>query len=171
MSVRAGATPYQLADDLYRQGLAALVLQRPEEAMWSFRSALKLYRSAGALPNWRCLSYFGLSLAMANSGGMEAIRACESALKNDKSDPQLYLNLGRVYLMLGRRAKAIQIFARGLEEEPKHGELKAALREADRRGTPVLTFLDRNHPLNVYLGKARARRRSRAAPAPPSSAD
>ena len=64
--------------------------------------------------------------------------------------------------MIGRRAKAIQIFARGLEEEPKHGELKAALREADRRSTPVIAFLDRNHPLNVYLGKARARRRRAA---------
>jgi tetratricopeptide (TPR) repeat protein len=159
MSARAAATPYQMADELYRQGMAALVLKRPEEALWSFRSALKLYRSAGALPSWRCLSYFGLSLALSNGAGMpEAVRACESALKNDKYDEQLYLNLGRVYLLSGRRAKAIQMFERGLQEEPKHAELREALREADRRAPPVLSILARSHPLNVYLGKRRARR-------------
>ena len=162
MSV-AGATPYQLADDLYRQGLAALVLQRPEEALWCFRSALKLYRSAGALPSWRCLSYFGLSLALSNSGMPEALRACETALKNDKYDGELYLNLGKVYLVAGRRGKAIQTFERGIEREADHAALRAALREADRRGKPVISLLPRNHPLNVYLGKARARRQ-RATP-------
>ena len=160
MSASAGATPYQMADELYRQGLAALVLKRPEEALWSFRSSLKLYRSAGALPSWRCLSYFGLSLALTHGVGMpEAVRACESALKNDKYDGQLYLNLGRVYLLSGRRAKAIQTFERGLEEEPDFRELREALREADRRAPPVLAILPRSHPLNVYLGKRRARRR------------
>ena len=159
MSAGAKATPYQLADELYRQGLAALVLKRPDEALWSFRSALKLYRSAGALPSWRCLSYFGLSLALTNGSGMtEAVRACESALKNDKYDEQLYLNLGRVYLLSGRRATAIQMFERGLQEEPKHPELREALREADRRAPPVLSLLSRSHPLNVYLGRRRARR-------------
>jgi tetratricopeptide (TPR) repeat protein len=148
-----------MADELYRQGLAALVLKRPDEALWSFRSALKLYRSAGALPSWRCLSFFGLSLALTNGAGIpEAVRACESALKNDKYDEQLYLNLGRVYLLSGRRAKAIQMFERGLLEEPKHAELHEALREADRRAPPVLSLLPRSHPLNVYLGKRRARR-------------
>jgi len=159
MSAGARATPYQMADELYRRGLAALVLKRPEEALWSFRSALKLYRSAGALPSWRCLSYFGLSLAMANGAGMqEAVRACESALKNDKYDGQLYLNLGRVYLLNGRRSKAIHTFERGIEKEPDLAELRQALREADRRAKPVLSMLPRSHPLNVYLGRRRARR-------------
>ena len=103
MNAHVGGTPYQMADELYRQGLAALVLQRPDEALWSFRSALKLYRSAGALPSWRCLSYFGLTLAMVSGGAVEAIRACESALKSDVTDAQLYLNLARVYLLAGRR--------------------------------------------------------------------
>jgi len=160
MSAGAGATPYQLADELYRQGLAALVLERPEEALWSFRSALKLYRSSNALPSWRCLSYFGLSLALTNGTGMpEAVRACESALKNDKYDGQLYLNLGRVYLLHGRRGKAIQTFERGVEMDGDLPELRQALREADRRAPPVLPILPRSHPLNVYLGKRRARRR------------
>jgi tetratricopeptide (TPR) repeat protein len=159
MSAGASATPYQLADELYRQGLAALVLERPEEALWSFRSALKLYRSSNALPSWRCLSYFGLSLALTSGTGIpEAVRACESALKNDKYDGQLYHNLGRVYLLSGRRAKAIQTFERGLVEEADHAELRDALREADRRAPPVLSLLPRSHPLNVFLGKRRARR-------------
>lgn len=163
MSAGAGATPYQLAEDLYRQGLAALVLERPDEALWSFRSALKLYRSTNALPSWRCLSYFGLSLALTSGSGIpEAVRACESALKNDKYDGELYLNLGRVYLLSGRRGKAIQTFQRGLEEEPDHAELRRALREADRRARPVLSLLPRSHPLNVYLGKRRSRRQRAA---------
>ena len=163
MSTGARAPPYQMADELYRQGLAALVLKRPEEALWSFRSAHKLYRSAGALPSWRCLSYFGLSLALTNGAGMpEAVRACESALKSDKYDGQLYLNLGRVYLLNGRRTKAIQTFERGLLEEPEHAELSVALSEAERRARPVLSILPRSHPLNVYLGKRRARRQRSA---------
>lgn len=165
MSAGASATPYQMADEMYRQGLAALVLKRPEEALWCFRSALKLYRSSGALPSWRCLSYFGLSLALTNAGGMpEAVRACESALKNDKFDEQLYLNLGRVYLLSGRRTKAIQMFERGLLEEPNHAELREALQEAERRARPVLSILSRSHPLNVYLGKRRARRQREGRP-------
>ena len=93
-----------------------------------------------------------------SSGTTEAVRACESAIKNDKYDGQLYLNLGRVYLLSGRRSKAIQTFARGLVEEPDHAELRLALSEAERRGKPVLSILPRSHPLNVYLGKVRARR-------------
>ena len=159
MSTGARTTPYQMADELYRQGLAALVLKRPEEALWSFRSALKLYRSAGALPSWRCLSYFGLSLALTNGAGMpEATRACESALKSDKYDAELYFNLGRVYILSGRHGKAIQTFERGLLEEPDHAGLREVLRKAERRASPVLSLLSRNHPLNVYLGRRRARR-------------
>ena len=159
MSAGAGATSYQMADELYRQGLAQLVLNRPEEALWSFRSALKLFRSCNALPSWRCLSYFGLSLALTNGAAMpEAVRACESALKNDKYDGQLYVNLGRVYLLTGRRAKAIQTFERGVQMDGDLPELHQALREADRRTPPVLPMLSRSHPLNVYLGKRRARR-------------
>lgn len=162
MSVKAGATPYQMADELYREGLATLVLRRPAEALWCFRSALKLYRSAGALPSWRCLSYFGLSLALAEGGGTEAIRACESALRSDRYDAELHLNLAKVYLLVGRHAKAIQTLQRGLEVEPENEGVAAALREADRRSRPVLPLLPRSHPLNVYLGKRRARRRAQS---------
>jgi tetratricopeptide (TPR) repeat protein len=161
MSASHSATPYQMADNLYREGLAALVLKRPGEALWCFRSGLKLYRSAGAIPSWRCLSYFGLSLALAEGSGTEAIRACESALRKDRYDPQLYLNLGQVLALAGRHSKAIQTYERGLREEPENEDLAAAFREADRRGRSVLPMLSRDHPLNVFLGKRRARRSGR----------
>ena len=160
------STAFRMAEDLFREGMAALQLRRPKEALWAFQSSLKLQRSSGALPNWRCLSYFGLSLAQAEGAGLEAIRACEAALKGDRTDPVLHLNLGRVYLLAGRTPKAILAFQAGLEQDPSRSDLQAALAAVERRSAPVLPMLGRSHPLNVYLGRMRARRKAARAKAP-----
>lgn len=105
----------------------------------------------------RYLSYYGLSIARAERPTPEAIRACETAVDRDSFNPDLYLNLGRVYLMAGKQTKALAAFERGLSIAPDHPELQVQLQITDRRKPPPLSFLSRKHPMNRWLGKVRGR--------------
>jgi predicted Zn-dependent protease len=142
----------------FHRGLTALAQNRIEQATLEFGWAVQLEREQRAVrPQMRYLSYLGLSLARAHGATPEAIRACETAARHDVLDPEMLLNLGRVYAMAGKTTRAITAFASGLALAPGHRALREELRRLDRRRTPPLPFLDRSHPLNRHLGRLRAR--------------
>ncbi len=145
------------AENCFRRGLAALSEGRAREAAQLFHAAMQIEREHGApRPQMRYLSYYGLSLAYFGRAGREAIRACETAARQDFFNPDLHLNLGRVYLLAGLRVKAIQSFERGLKLAPQHAVLRAELAKVDRRGPVVFARLARSHPLNRWAGRLRA---------------
>jgi tetratricopeptide (TPR) repeat protein len=153
------------ARNQFRNGLMALVDGRHEEAAKCFGSAMALEREdhdAGRCTA-RSLSYYGLSLALANRPTPEAIQACEMAARADRLDPDLLLNLGRVMALAGRRTKALAAFEEGLKMNPQHRALKTELAKLDRRSRPVVPFLHRDHPVNFLFGKLRARLTSSSA--------
>ena len=146
-----------LSSEIYfRKGLVALAGGDPAEATNHFKQAILIERQrCAARPQMRYVSYFGLASALAEGTSPEAIHACERAARVDFYNPDLQLNLGRVYLMAGKTTRALVAFERGLRLAPAHGPLRDALGKVDRRSAPVLRCMGRNHPLNRWLGKLR----------------
>jgi tetratricopeptide (TPR) repeat protein len=133
------------------------------DAVTAFKTAMEIEKQhAVPRPQWRYLSYYGLSLARADRPTREAMDACERAVRCDPWDPDLLLNLGRVFALAGKSTRALAAYERGLQIAPRHRALRTELRALDRRSTPPLSFLSRSHPLNCALGKIRASLASRA---------
>lgn len=149
--------PILEAENHFRRGLVALVDGNAAEAVTHFQSAIQIERQRGvATPQMRYLSYYGLSLARARGASNEAIQACEIAARRDFFNPDLLLNLGRVYLMAAKTTRALAAFERGLQLAPNHAALRAERNRADRRQPPPLPMLHRQHPFNRWLGRMRA---------------
>ena len=95
--------PVLSAENNFKKGLVALVDANPEQAVGFFRQALEIEQQRNVRrPEWRYLSYYGLSLAKCGKPGAEAIEACETAARNEALKSDLYLNLGRVYSLAVR---------------------------------------------------------------------
>jgi len=145
------------AENNFRRGLAALVDDNHRDAAVFFARAIEIQRQrAGDVPEPRYLSYYGFSLAKSRAVSREALDACARAAASGGPDPDLYLNLGRVYLLAGKTALALEAFSQGLRLVPGHAPLARELGRIDRRSAPVLPLLGRDHALNRYLGRLRA---------------
>ena len=101
------------------------------------------------------LSYLGYASARCEDKAREGLRLCKLAAKRKFYDPEVQLNLSRVYLMLGDRRRAVGAMETGLKI---HGEYEPLLQLRDEIGfrrPPVLRFLSRNNPVNQLLGRLR----------------
>jgi tetratricopeptide (TPR) repeat protein len=155
--------PILSAENAFRKGLTALVDGNPEGASELFQSAILIELQHGVRrPQMRYLSYYGLSRAQARGATPDTIQACETASRRDFFNPDLLLNLGRVFVLAGKTSKALATFHRGLELAPKHKALLAEYAKIDRREMPPLSIVSRSHPLNKMLGKLRWSLRSKA---------
>jgi len=120
-------------------------------------------RQNGESVPMRYLSYYGLCLAVCSDRFEEASALCETAVRGEFYNPDLYWNLGRVYLRAGNRHQAHGSFLRGLRLNPRHAGLIGEIRRLGLRRKPVVRFFSRSHPLNRILGRLRG---SLARPAP-----
>lgn len=142
------------AEMSFRKGVQALDRGRYLESLALFESALNLEEKNGnQTPRMKYLSYYGLSLSLAVGRTNEAIEMCERVLSVEFYNPDLYLNLARVYLSAGEKRHAFQTLCQGLRLEQGHPGLIAEIRKMGLRRRPVLPFLDRSNPLNRLLGR------------------
>jgi predicted Zn-dependent protease len=149
--------PLQGAEQFFRRGVATLAEERAVEAARHFLTAMQLERQQGVRrPEMRYLSFYGLSLALARGPLREAIAACETAVTRQPENPDLHLNLARVYLAAGEPTRALRSATSGLALDPDHRGLRALLPAIERRRRPALRFLTRDHPVNRVLGRLRA---------------
>jgi predicted Zn-dependent protease len=105
----------------------------------------------------RHISYCGLLVATAEGRVKDGRVLCELAVREASNDPEMYINLARIYAWNGQTGRAIDILRKGLKIAPQDAGL---LREIDRlspRARPSVFFLSRDNPLNKYLGRTRAR--------------
>jgi tetratricopeptide (TPR) repeat protein len=105
------------------------------------------------------LSYFGLSIAMMRKHYKPAIDLCRRAIELEFYNGDHYANLGRVYLVAGKRRKAVEVVEQGLKNLPEHAYLLDVRRQLGVRARPAVPFLDRTNPINVSLGQARHARK------------
>jgi tetratricopeptide (TPR) repeat protein len=151
------------AENCFKKGLLALVDENYEDAAALFRQAIDVQRERKVhRPEWRYLSYYGLSLAKSHRPTPEAVRACETAVRAETYNPELYLNLGRVYVMAGKVTRGLEVFERGLKVAPKHVALRKEMTRLDRRSRPPIPLLKRSNPLNRWMGMARGAVATRA---------
>jgi predicted Zn-dependent protease len=134
----------------FRVGLALLRGGEAHKALPHLRSALEQEPS-----NPFYISYMGVAIAAAEQKWAEAEKLCHSAMRLNRRQAQLYLNLAEVYVAADRRQDAADILARGLHYAPHDVRLKMALDRLALRRPPVLPFLPRTHAINRNLGKLR----------------
>ncbi len=101
--------------------------------------------------NPAALSYLAVCIARERGQFIKAEGYCREAIGREPENPVHYLNLGRVFLVQGKKVEAIRVFREGLG----HGVDKRIIDELNRLGTrrkPVIPFLGRDNPINKYLG-------------------
>jgi len=103
----------------------------------------------------RVRSWYGLCLGLSERRFEEAVALCQSAAKQEFFNPDLYLNLARLYLAFGFKSEGVRYLRRGLMIDPSHREILDMLRDLGDRAAPVLGFLPRRHPVNRWLGAVR----------------
>jgi tetratricopeptide (TPR) repeat protein len=103
------------------------------------------------------LSYYGLCLARLETNYAEALRLCKRATQQDPYDPTLMVNLGKVYRLIGDRGAAYRSLRAAWALDRRHHPTMLELARMGMRRRPVITWLARDHFLNILLGKLRAR--------------
>ena len=147
--------------DLHRRTQEAVQMARDED----FAGAIEIFETAlprltgGDLSDKRmaaaAFSYYGLCMAMVRRKYSQAVDFCNISLKANFMDPDHRYNLAMVYLERGDRRKAVETLNAGLRLEPRNRRLNSMLDEIGRRRPPVIGFLARDNPVNVWLGKMR----------------
>jgi len=97
-------------------------------------------------------SYLAVCLARERQKFCMAVNLCMDSIAVEPKEPLHYLNLGRVYLAAGNKKEAIRAFHNGLLKG-YNKKIHSLLNVLGQRKPPVIPFLDRSHPLNVFLGK------------------
>src|SRR5512135_806078 len=136
------------AEEYFKAGLFLLKRNKAKEALSAFKQALI---SKDSDP--RYMSYTGLCMALAEGRTKEAVELCERAVEKEFYRPELFLNLGRVYLQAGNRKKAHVAFRKGLSLDRENRGIRQELERMGVRKPPVFPFLDRRHPINKMAGK------------------
>lgn len=139
------------------------------EAFQAFRTGLTFLRGGNAfkaLPHLQSaleeepanpfyISYMGVVVAATEQKWAEAEELCRSAIRMNRRQAQLYLNLAEVYVAADRKQDAADTLVRGLRYSPHDLRLKLALDRLAVRRPPVLRFLPRSHAINRGLGRLR----------------
>jgi Tfp pilus assembly protein PilF len=134
--------------ETFEQGLEYLKKNRIQEASNAFRKAIKTVPD-----NPQFLSYYGLILALGEENFQDAINFCRAALLKTRYEPELYVNLCKVYSKAGQRKKALETLLEGLHYDQGNPLLMQEMRRMGCRRKPILAFLSRDHFLNKTLGR------------------
>jgi tetratricopeptide (TPR) repeat protein len=96
-------------------------------------------------------SYLGYCLAREQRQMQKALNLCADAIRREPGNSLHYLNLGRIYLAAGQKPRAIHAWRKGLKLD-RNPRIQTAIRQLGVRKPPPISALDRQHPLNKYLG-------------------
>ncbi len=102
-------------------------------------------------------SAYAVALALVRQQFTEAVGLARGAIRQEFYNPELYLNLARIYLVFDFKAEAIRFLKRGLMVDPDSSTLQDSLAELGIRRRPPLRFLPRTHAANRFLGRMQAR--------------
>ncbi len=124
------------------------------DALVHFEASIDIEKKYGQpVPQARYLSHYGLCIALVNQKWKEAIDYCKKAVELEFYNPDLFHNLGYVYLLAGMRMEARNSFMEGLKMQKNHREILQELKKMGVRRKPIFPFLPRSHVLNKIAGK------------------
>lgn len=156
---KAMPPPESLTEDpneLVRLGVAAAREEKYDRGLYFLAEAYRRFtRSPDAKVPPAALSYYGLCLALTGGRAREAAEFCQLAIEREFFNPEHYLNLSKIWTAGRARKKALDAVDRGLTVDPKNASLRRHREALGVRKAPVLSFLGRNNPVNVSLGRLR----------------
>lgn len=97
-------------------------------------------------------SFLGYCVAKERGQFSRGIELCTVSLEHEPDNPAHYLNLGKIKLISGNKRDALQLFRDGMARGGS-AEIRGLLDEFGKRKRPVLPFLARSNPLNIFLGR------------------
>jgi len=113
---------------------------------------LKMFNSSEDVANVpEAKAWHGYCLARVNKEYRRGIALCKEALQAEPTSSDIYLALGRIYLLAGVRALAIRTLQEGWNLD-KNREIDRLLRSIGVRKPPVFRFLERKNRVNVFSG-------------------
>ena len=139
-------------EEIHRRGVSLLESGHGQEALDHLSRA---YLSDPQ--NARYRSSYGLALAHVRQQFNGAVELARGAIRQEFYNPDLYLNLARIYLAFDFKAEAVRYLKRGLMVDPECAPLQQRLVALGIRRRPPLGFLPRAHPANRFLGRLQAR--------------
>jgi tetratricopeptide (TPR) repeat protein len=98
------------------------------------------------------MSFYAVCLAAVEGDYEKAISLGLLAAEKEFYNPEVYLNLGKIFLLRGQKSVAIKAFRKGLRIDDTHSALKEEIRRLGQRRRPVVPFLPRQNMLNKLLG-------------------
>ena len=140
---RAASEVIGAARELLDQGDAEAAVQR-------LRPVFDEDRAHAQIRSW-----YGLALGLSRNRYHEAHDLCQSAVRQEFFNPELYLNVARLNLAFGFRAESLRYLRRARMIDPGNQSIQLLLEQLGPRSAPVLPFLPRRHLLNRWLGTAR----------------
>ncbi len=139
-------------EEHYRRGLALLEGGHGQDG---FEHLSRAY--LGDPQSARFRSAYALSLALVRGQFLGAIELARAAVRQEFYNPDLYLNLARIYLAFDFKAEAVRYLRRGLMVDPESERLGRKLAELGIRRRPAIRFLPRGHLLNRLVGRVQVR--------------
>lgn len=106
--------------------------------------------------NPRCLAYLAVCAAAGQRNLPTAESLARQLVKDYPQEAAAHYALGCVDLLAGRRLAAFQAFRKARRLAGRDPALQAQIDGMEPRRPAVLSFLSRNHPLNVALGRMRS---------------
>ncbi|MBN1956920.1 MAG: hypothetical protein JW773_01850 [Desulfuromonadales bacterium] len=101
-------------------------------------------------------AWYGYCLAVEKNAFAMGIALCHEARKLKPSSADIYLALGRIYLLAGRRGAAIKTFQQGLKLDNSR-EINSLLKSIGVRQPVVFRFLRRSNKINIFAGSLLSR--------------
>src|SRR5689334_2565214 len=86
----------------FKEGLDALRNNFPRQALVHLKNAVNLEKT-----NPFYISYLGLTIALTEGNPSEAEDLCYDAIRKQRNQPELYLNMAEVYRLIGKKEDAI----------------------------------------------------------------
>ncbi len=154
--IESASKKHKTKSDYFEEAKKLLRKGNGKAALGKLSEALEEYPSDPFL-----LSYYGCLVAVVENNPKEGIKVCQEAIAGIRKAlpfgseffyPALYLNLGRALLKDNRRAEAFDAFQTGLRNDPDNHDLLWELRKLGVRKKPTVPFLQRNNPVNKYIG-------------------
>lgn len=133
-------------NDLIEKGMGLARDGRYREALGVFDEDLCFTQHPTAM------SYYALSLATEEGNYDKAISLCLMAAEREFYNPEIYLNLGRIFLLNGQKSVAVRAFRKGLKFDNDNMALLQEMKGLGLRRKPVIGFLPRQSSVNRFLG-------------------
>jgi tetratricopeptide (TPR) repeat protein len=128
-----------------------------------YKAALRLLTAVYAQPGTEAppdgRSLYGFCLAVAGRKVAEGVEQCRLAIDLQPYDAAHHVNLIKLFLAIGSRRRAVEALEQALRAFPDDALLlKTRETMRYRRAHPVIPFLHRDNPLNIWLGRKSNRR-------------